>query len=86
MFPTSTVVGHCAEWIVDRPGTLAGVYTQLANYGSVAFQEAWAGTNLAGSEATRNPLLGFSVDMIGDDKSTISHGSTASRQVNCFFV
>jgi hypothetical protein len=86
MFPTSTVVGHCAEWIVERPGNPASVLTQLANYGSVAFQEAWAGTNMAGSDAVRDPLLGFSVDMIGDNGSTVSHGSTASRQVNCFFV
>ena len=84
-FPTNTVVGNCAEWIVERP-LKDGVLSQLANYGSVAFQEAWAGTNLAGGEATLNPLLGFSVDMIGDNGGTISKGSTAGRQVNCFFV
>ena len=40
----TTLVGSCAEWIVERP-SFGGVLSQLANYNSVTFQEAFGGTN-----------------------------------------
>jgi hypothetical protein len=81
----TTVVGNCAEWIVERP-QIGGVASQLANYGSVAFQTAWAGTNLGGSDAIREPSQGDAFNMFGDDGSLVSRAELLDQEVDCFFV
>jgi Peptidase A4 family/Protein of unknown function (DUF3761) len=80
----TTLVGNCAEWIVERP-SVGGVFTQLANYGSVTFQEAFGGTNLPGSDAVRDPSVGDAINMIGDDGTVVSTATVEQRQVNCLF-
>jgi hypothetical protein len=69
----TTLVGNCAEWIVERPNF--GGLTQLANYDSVTFQEAFGGTNLPGSDAVRDPREGDAINMTGDNGVVISTGT-----------
>jgi hypothetical protein len=83
---STTLVGDTAEWIVERPQE-AGVNTQLANYGSVTFWDAWGGTNLPGADdAVRNPDEAETAIMTGDDGSVVSTATLGDRQVQCFFV
>jgi hypothetical protein len=42
--PSVTLIGGCAEWIVERPADLSGNSLPLANYGSVEFSAATAAT------------------------------------------
>jgi hypothetical protein len=79
----TTVVGNCAEWIVERPELFGGVLSQLANYDSVTFQEAFGGTNLPDSDAVRDPSEGNAINMIGDNGAIVSTATVAFRQVNC---
>jgi hypothetical protein len=79
----TTLVGNCAEWIVELP---EAPDVQLANYGSVTFLEAYSGTNLAGSDAVRDPSEGDAVNMIGGDGKVISTGNVGHLQVTCSFV
>jgi hypothetical protein len=78
----TTLVGNCAEWIVERI-SVGDVLTQLANYDSVTFQEAFGGTNLPGSDAVRDPSEGDAIDMLGDNGALVSTATVAYRQVNC---
>jgi hypothetical protein len=80
----TTLVGNCAEWIVERP-EVGGSLSQLAGYGSVAFQQAFGGTNLPGSDSVRDPSEGDAINMMGDQGSVLSTGNVGFRQVNCFF-
>jgi hypothetical protein len=79
------VVGNCAEWIVERP-KVGGVDSQLANYGSVVFEKAWAGTNLGGTDAGREPSEGDPFNMIGDNGRVVSRAKLLYQEVDCFFV
>jgi hypothetical protein len=42
--PSVTLIGGCAEWIVERPADLSGNLFTLANYDSVEFSAATAAT------------------------------------------
>jgi hypothetical protein len=81
----TSLVGNCAEWIVERP-KIGGSLSQLANYGAVTFDEAVAGTNLPGPDSVRHPSQGEINDMIGDDGSIVSHAVVVGQnQVTCVF-
>ncbi|MFF4491695.1 G1 family glutamic endopeptidase [Streptomyces sp. NPDC001544] len=83
--PDTSLVGNCAEWIVERPTDPVSLRpTQLANYGSVAFESCFAvfsdGTN-ASSDA------GSNINMTDDVGGVISVGNLVGADVvTCTYI
>ncbi|WP_263636461.1 G1 family glutamic endopeptidase [Streptomyces sp. CoH27] len=82
--------GTCAEWIVERP-IRQGMYSCLANYGTVSFDTAIAGMGdrfdciHAQNKQTIGPdhAPRFVVDMINNDDRVISETVESAPIVTC---
>jgi Peptidase A4 family len=62
---TTTLVGNCAEWIVETP-SVGGQPTTLPDYGMVFFDETLAGTK---NKATLDGFTGTPITLVGGGKN-----------------
>jgi hypothetical protein len=72
----TTLVGNCAEWIVERP-SVNGSLSELANYGLVYFDEGYASfaTGAPGSNQNSTGIdlgAGTFLTMVGNNNASLS--------------
>jgi hypothetical protein len=83
----TSLVGNCAEWIVDAP-TVGGQQSSMADYGEVFFSvaEAFLGT-LGGGGGTVNAGTGDVITMQNGAGQAVSQGSIITPTiVQCAYV
>jgi hypothetical protein len=79
------LAGSSAEWIVERPEKVPeGGYWDLANYGSVTFDNAEASTTFAG--VLYDPSEGQPMNMVDGAGNVMSIASNPYRVVTCLFA
>lgn len=81
--PTVSLIGGCAEWIVERP-LVGGRYATLPNYGSVDFADATAWT---ASHNSVNAGSGTAITMVDEIGKPISKATILSpERLRCDYV
>jgi hypothetical protein len=78
----TTLVGNCAEWIVERPEVSGGI-TNLPDYGVVTFSEAYGGTS---ANTVIQASAGNLINMTDGSGNTISSASFTPPDVTCTFI
>lgn len=77
------LLGNCAEWIVERPELPSGLFSSLANYGTVTFKNAAAYTR---NQKVVQASAGNNINMIDGSGNTISIGTVSVPDiVTCVF-
>jgi hypothetical protein len=80
---TTSLIGNCAEWIVERP-SVNNVLTQLPDYGEADFTESFAGT---AKRATVNAGSATTAIMTDDFCNNISVGAiTGTQALKCNYT
>jgi hypothetical protein len=79
----TTLVGNCAEWIVERPELVGRHLATLTNYGVVHFSSAYGCTS---ANAVIEAGTGNNIKMTDDSGVTISTANSNGSDVTCTFA
>ena len=78
----TTLVGNCAEAVVERPGVGGGL-AELPRYGEVFFDD----TNAYSANGLTCPIgLGTAISMVADDGVTVISAPTFEADTDAFKV